>query len=276
MRTKIESFGLSNLAILVSNSNTFSTILKSIGMAPKGGNIDTLKKFLKLHSINFDHIPQGQMASTGRRNFIPPEIPSHLLFTENSKHCRSVARRRIIRDKLIKYECAICDLKPIWHGKELVLRLDHIDGVDNNHSLSNLRFVCPNCDSQLSTFGGKNIKIVRIIRNCKCGKKISRQSSSGLCPSCVIIVKNQSLKPPKDVLSELVWKMPSEKIGEQFGVSGTSVAKWCKQDGIAKPGPGYWSKQARKAGIEPTYSGPKSEVLPLNYFRKTNRSDGEI
>lgn len=53
------------------------------------------------------------------------------------------------------YECEICGLST-WMGKELVLILDHIDGnYDNNHH-SNLRLVCPNCDSQLPTFKNRN------------------------------------------------------------------------------------------------------------------------
>ena len=47
-------------------------------------------------------------------------------------------------------------MKPIWNDKELVLRLDHIDGDNNNNVLENLRWICPNCDSQLDTYKSKN------------------------------------------------------------------------------------------------------------------------
>lgn len=35
--------------------------------------------------------------------------------------------------------------------------LDHINGQRNDDSLNNLRYLCPNCDSQLETRGGGNI-----------------------------------------------------------------------------------------------------------------------
>lgn len=52
--------------------------------------------------------------------------------------------------------CSICKLESIWQDKPLVLVLDHIDGNSENGSLSNVRLVCPNCDSQLPTFKSRN------------------------------------------------------------------------------------------------------------------------
>lgn len=57
--------------------------------------------------------------------------------------------------------CAICGMKPVWNGKELVFILDHIDGHASNNKRENLRCICPNCDSQLDTYKSKN----------KCGER---------------------------------------------------------------------------------------------------------
>ncbi len=53
-------------------------------------------------------------------------------------------------------KCAICGITNIWNEKELVFILDHIDGHANNNNRDNLRLICPNCDSQLSTYKSKN------------------------------------------------------------------------------------------------------------------------
>lgn len=43
-----------------------------------------------------------------------------------------------------------------WLAKPLPLILDHKSGNNLDHSPKNLRYLCPNCDSQLSTRGGAN------------------------------------------------------------------------------------------------------------------------
>jgi hypothetical protein len=44
----------------------------------------------------------------------------------------------------------------MWNDGRLSLILDHINGNNKDNNPRNLRYVCPNCDSQLSTRGGAN------------------------------------------------------------------------------------------------------------------------
>ena len=55
-----------------------------------------------------------------------------------------------------RHRCGICDLPDVWNGIELRFVLDHIDGDSTNNWRHNLRLVCPNCDSQLSTYKNRN------------------------------------------------------------------------------------------------------------------------
>lgn len=52
----------------------------------------------------------------------------------------------------VPYLCALCGLDPIWNGQPLNLAVDHIDGEFLNCVLDNLRFLCPNCHAQTSTW----------------------------------------------------------------------------------------------------------------------------
>ena len=53
-------------------------------------------------------------------------------------------------------QCAFYSQPLVWLGQPLPLILDHINGNNLDNRAANLRYICPNCDSQLSTRGGKN------------------------------------------------------------------------------------------------------------------------
>ena len=74
------------------------------------------------------------------------------VFVENSTYARHHIKHRVITQKLINYECAICGNKGEWMNKPLPLILDHINGINNDNRLENLRFLCPNCHSQTETY----------------------------------------------------------------------------------------------------------------------------
>ena len=66
--------------------------------------------------------------------------------------------RKVVKEFLTRrdgYKCSCCGIDS-YNGKPITLWIDHIDGDATNNHQSNFRFMCPNCDSQSDTFGGKN------------------------------------------------------------------------------------------------------------------------
>jgi len=53
------------------------------------------------------------------------------------------------------YSCNNCGISD-WNKSPITLIVDHIDGNAGNNMPSNLRLLCPNCNSQTPTFGGRN------------------------------------------------------------------------------------------------------------------------
>lgn len=76
------------------------------------------------------------------------------VFKEKSSTTREYSRKIILKEKLLDYSCQECHIIS-WRNEKLYLELDHINGVNSDHRLENLRFLCPNCHSQTSTFRGR-------------------------------------------------------------------------------------------------------------------------
>lgn len=79
--------------------------------------------------------------------------------TNNDKYCVGNYTAKRFKDFFLDEQdnkCAICKIEPIWNSEILIFVLDHIDGDASNNKRENLRLICPNCDSQTSTFKSKN------------------------------------------------------------------------------------------------------------------------
>lgn len=87
--------------------------------------------------------------------------PNEDVLKIGSTYARHALKKRILKQKLLNYKCSICENPGEWQGKKLSLQLDHINGVQNDNRLENLRFICPNCHSQTETYAGKNSKGMR-------------------------------------------------------------------------------------------------------------------
>tara|TARA_R110000851_G_C12870142_1_gene544880 strand:+ start:79 stop:714 length:636 start_codon:yes stop_codon:yes gene_type:complete len=84
-------------------------------------------------------------------------IPNSDILVENSKYANSTVKSRIVCGDLIPHDiCSECGISE-WNDKPISLDLDHINGVNNDHRIENLRYLCPNCHSQTPTYKGKNI-----------------------------------------------------------------------------------------------------------------------
>lgn len=61
-------------------------------------------------------------------------------------------KKRLIREGVLQDRCSTCGDE----SDEYSRILDHIDGNNSNHTLDNLRLLCPNCNAKLPTHAGRN------------------------------------------------------------------------------------------------------------------------
>jgi len=166
-------------------------------------------------------------------------IPNDIVFSSDSKTGRYSVKQRIINHNLIPYKCACCNVVDTYNGKPISLHLDHINGVNNDNRLENLRFLCPNCHSQTDTYAGKSRKIKNF---CSCGKSIAKKSIK--CKKCTIqttafanFIPKKKFDPTTEELqtklTEMNWNWT--KTGKHYNVTGNAIKRRCKKLGIVSP-----------------------------------------
>ncbi len=83
-----------------------------------------------------------------------------LRYTDDGEHAETLLRHYLSqRKEPERCDISLCEFftEPLeWCGQPLNLVLDHINGVNSDNRVENLRFLCPNCNSQQSTFAGRN------------------------------------------------------------------------------------------------------------------------
>lgn len=226
-RSPIWKLPSSEFEKLVADSTSGKEVLSFFGLRMVGDNWTTARRRCKEQGISTAHFNgKERRAGVRKRNRVPTEE----IFIEKSPHSRKLARARILKEGLLNYKCAICGLFPEWKEKPLALILDHENGIYDDHRLSNLRFVCPNCNSQLSTFAGRNVRHRTERRNClDCGKKVSGKSER--CRLC----SSRRQKRPSS-LRKIEWPSLEElereteetnfcAVGRRLGVSDNAIRK---------------------------------------------------
>ncbi|GAK60892.1 conserved domain protein [Candidatus Vecturithrix granuli] len=141
---------------IVVHSASYAEILRKIGVSLNSDHYQMLKERIDFLNLEASHLLQGK--NIGKGTLSKTRIPLKDILVEHSPYPRIDLKPRLIARGLLENKCALCGLSPEWQGQELVLALDHINGVKDDHRLTNLRLLCPNCHSQTDTFSHRNVR----------------------------------------------------------------------------------------------------------------------
>lgn len=214
----------------VKESNSIRELQIKLGYSPNSGVTKTIKDYCQKNNISLDHftsLAQNKIKRTEEN-----------VFCENSTAAQKVLRDWYKKGNYTEYKCAICGQEPFWNGKDLTLTLDHVNGINTDNRLENLRWVCPNCDRQLDTFCSKNNRKERVNKAQEfycidCGKRISYGAKR--CMNCEKI-KARKIKdrPSAEKLKEIIIQNHGNftAVGRMFQVNDNTIRKWCKGYGL--------------------------------------------
>lgn len=109
-------------------------------------NRNTLRKYVLHNNIDISHF----RGAKGR------DVPEDKVFVLTDKRRNGTVKKYALLYGVLKDECTICSLNPLWNGKVLNLELHHINGNPFDNTKENLQLLCPNCHSQTDNNKGKN------------------------------------------------------------------------------------------------------------------------
>jgi 5-methylcytosine-specific restriction endonuclease McrA len=206
-KSKVYNITDEEFSNLVSQSFSYSECLRKLDLETTGGSsTTTLKKRIKELNLSISHFdPFKNHKKIGQKKTLSE------ICIENSSYANtSSLKRRLVQENILEYKCNICSITN-WNNMPLVLQLDHINGVNNDNRIENLRLLCPNCHSQTDTYAGKKLKKPKIKR-----KQPKPRPTKIVWPS-------------KEELEILLTKNTFVSLGKLLGVSDNAVRKHCKK-----------------------------------------------
>ena len=145
---------------LIKKSKRMKDVLAFFGLLCKGGNFRTVTSRIQSLGLDTSHFLTRIESSNYARIKKQEDFEAQFL-TKACERTRTQLKKYLLKFKSIPYICRDCNNSGEWNNKPLSLQLEHINGISNDNTLSNLCFLCPNCHSQTETFAGKNCKKVK-------------------------------------------------------------------------------------------------------------------
>jgi bacterioferritin-associated ferredoxin len=147
------SYSIEQIRAAVAKSICMSEVLREIGLSTHGSCANVIKRIMKEHNILSDHFdPALALRKGNARRWSPDEV-----FIEHSPIPRATLHTHVKRHNVIGTPvCSECGVATTYNRKPISLTVDHINGVSDDNRIENLRWLCPNCHSQTSTYCGKN------------------------------------------------------------------------------------------------------------------------
>lgn len=180
--------------------------------------------------LSKDHMKKKDRDATGSRS----KRPLAEVLVEGSDYTNTAGlRKRLISEGLFEPICSGCK-RDTWinfitnEEEPMNLTLDHINGINYDNRIENLRILCPTCHSYTPTYCGKNKPN---LNKCECGKRILATSKA--CSNC----SNKNRDNKLDSLTvaqaiEGVQKYGYVPYAKTLNVSDNAVRKFLKRNGV--------------------------------------------
>jgi len=155
---------------------SIAEVCRQLGIRPAGGNYKTIRQKIKKFEIDISHFTGAAWNVGDRFKPFSKTIDLELILVKDSDYTNTNRlKQRLIKAGMLLHECSICKLSE-WCGKPIPIELDHINGINTDNRIENLRILCPNCHAQTDTYRGKQkISSISNLRNEKYCKFVNEK-----------------------------------------------------------------------------------------------------
>jgi len=127
----------------IDNSASISEALRYLDKVVSGVSMGLFRKYCGEYNIEI------VFTKTIIHNNKQKSIEEWLVNGSTISSCK--LKEKLYNSGLKNRICEKCGGDEWWHGEKISLILDHINGINNDNRLKNLRIVCPNCNATLPT-----------------------------------------------------------------------------------------------------------------------------
>ncbi len=138
----------------------YKEVLEELNKIVNGKNYKILKEYIKKYNIDVEHF--DAFYKNRNRETLGYDISFWL--KNGTKIGSSKLKKKLYKEGLKQRICEKCGQDENWKGVKISLILDHINGINDDNRLENLRIVCPNCNAGLETYCGKNIVLKKKLK----------------------------------------------------------------------------------------------------------------
>ena len=217
---------------IISESINYTDACRNLKIGLTYGNRQTIKNYIDEYKLDINHfyIP----SNSGSRKKL--DLDNILIKNSSYKHTTNL-KNKLYKEGLKQRSCELCGQGEEWMGKKMSLILDHINGVNNDNRIENLRIVCSNCNATLDTHGGKNkhnfeLDIIKKEKKDleKFEKEVERLNNNGKTIKQKESAFNQRKieRPDNETLIKEIEELGYSATGRKYGVSDNAIRKWLK------------------------------------------------
>lgn len=132
---------------VVKSSYSYTEVLRNLNKSKSGDSIKIIKRVILENNISIEHFDSWKNNRVNNGTHKPIEFYLNVGTNIQSNKLKFKLYENGMKERI----CELCGQGEEWNGKKMALILDHINGINNDNRIENLRIVCPNCNATLET-----------------------------------------------------------------------------------------------------------------------------